>query len=378
MLVVVNGVELRFLEHLRKELIQAIQSFGEVVVFAGVPQCRTLYSDFLNSDVIDNGCYSGKPSTMLFIRWLQFVWSRPRCLVGKKVDRVLSFGIFPSLIFLPYALSMSRSLRICALTGIGQTERLPTLVQKVIFGILGFGYSKLVVQNRVDLNYLRHLMPSLHDRLVLIPGSGVSANRIRESYSDKIGGSTSDSVVVAFLGRLVISKGVLDFLQMAQNFLLLYPQHKHVIFRLCGVEYQRNDMLTISELRCRLSERDKQQIEICDASFSGLDIIADCDIFVCCSYREGLSVSCMEAMSLSKPIVGYNVAGVSDLVTGDNGFLVEKGDSKSLGERVAALVELPEEKRGLMGHFSYEHFVKSGLDSTSVINRYLESLALVS
>ena len=48
-----------------------------------------------------------------------------------------------------------------------------------------------------------------------------------------------------------------------------------------------------------------------------------CDIFVLFSNYEGLPMTILEAMAQSKPIIASNVGGVSELVTKDNGFLIQ-------------------------------------------------------
>jgi len=67
------------------------------------------------------------------------------------------------------------------------------------------------------------------------------------------------------------------------------------------------------------------------------------DVYVTASSREGLPVSVMEAMTMEKPVVAYNIRGVRDLVEeGVNGFLVPFGDIKELADKIIYLMEHPE------------------------------------
>lgn len=64
--------------------------------------------------------------------------------------------------------------------------------------------------------------------------------------------------------------------------------------------------------------------------------------FVLTSIREGLPRSVMEAMSMERTIVAYNIRGVRDLVEdGVNGFLVPFGDVKALSEKIKYLLKHP-------------------------------------
>lgn len=58
-----------------------------------------------------------------------------------------------------------------------------------------------------------------------------------------------------------------------------------------------------------------------------MDLLSIADVFCLTSYREGLPICMLEAMSCSLPVVGTNVPGIRDVVMhGANGFLVELDD----------------------------------------------------
>jgi glycosyltransferase involved in cell wall biosynthesis len=65
-----------------------------------------------------------------------------------------------------------------------------------------------------------------------------------------------------------------------------------------------------------------------------------CHIFVLSSDYEGLPLSILEAMSAGLPVVATDVGGVKEaVVDGSTGFLVKRGDSKALGEKITALID---------------------------------------
>lgn len=61
------------------------------------------------------------------------------------------------------------------------------------------------------------------------------------------------------------------------------------------------------------------------------------DLFVNCSYSEGLPVSMMEAISFGIPILSFDVGGISEIVTAETGYLVN--DSQDVERFGTALKE---------------------------------------
>jgi len=73
------------------------------------------------------------------------------------------------------------------------------------------------------------------------------------------------------------------------------------------------------------------------------------DAFVLTSGNEGTPVTTIEALASGCPVVATRVGGVPDVVRdGEDGFLVEAGDTKGLAERLAQLAADPD-LRGRMG-----------------------------
>jgi glycosyltransferase involved in cell wall biosynthesis len=75
-------------------------------------------------------------------------------------------------------------------------------------------------------------------------------------------------------------------------------------------------------------------------------IYADLDVVALSSHNEGTPVTLIEAAAAGRPGVATRVGGVPELIEdGVNGFLVEKGDWQALADRMAWLLEHPEEAR---------------------------------
>lgn len=66
------------------------------------------------------------------------------------------------------------------------------------------------------------------------------------------------------------------------------------------------------------------------------------DVYVCSSLSEGHSLSILEAMACSKPIVATNVGGNPELIVNDqNGLLVDSGEPSALTTAISKLLDEP-------------------------------------
>jgi glycosyltransferase involved in cell wall biosynthesis len=91
------------------------------------------------------------------------------------------------------------------------------------------------------------------------------------------------------------------------------------------------------------------------------NMYAKSDVVVLPSKTEGLPRVLLEAQAMKKPVVAYNVGGVSHaFINGETGFLVSPGDSRDFAEKLKVLL-LDEAKRKVMGENARKHAEKFGL-----------------
>lgn len=91
------------------------------------------------------------------------------------------------------------------------------------------------------------------------------------------------------------------------------------------------------QLAAELGVADRIQFD--DFSDDADECYRDADVFVLCSYSEGLSVAILEAMRAGLPVVATKVGGVEEQVVDDaSGYLVAPDDHVALAERIARLV----------------------------------------
>ncbi|ETD26968.1 glycosyltransferase [Helicobacter canis] len=92
------------------------------------------------------------------------------------------------------------------------------------------------------------------------------------------------------------------------------------------------------------------------------------------SYREGVSVSLLEALSMGRPIITSNASGCKHLIkTFDNGypngFLCQVRDAKSLANAMQEFIALDSTARELMGQNARE-FARKSYDIQRIIAHY--------
>ena len=70
------------------------------------------------------------------------------------------------------------------------------------------------------------------------------------------------------------------------------------------------------------------------------EILRSADVYVSTSFSDGTSASLMEAIGCGLPVVATNIPGNQEWITqGENGFLVPPGDSQSLADSVARILD---------------------------------------
>jgi len=78
----------------------------------------------------------------------------------------------------------------------------------------------------------------------------------------------------------------------------------------------------------------------------------EADIYLLPSYKEGLPISILEAMSYSLPIISTNVGGIPEVVSSKNGFLISPGSKVELWNAINYFIGLNPEQRNKLGQNS--------------------------
>lgn len=143
----------------------------------------------------------------------------------------------------------------------------------------------------------------------------------------------SDKFTLLFVGFLIESKGIKDLLKLA--LLLKTSNVSDVKFIIAGKGELENYILQFIE------KEQLQNIVEYIGWINGKDkdlLYLKADVFVLPSYKEGMPISVLEAMSYGLPILSTNIAGLPDIIKNNiNGFLFSPGDIKTLYDKIIFL-----------------------------------------
>ncbi|AGB81816.1 glycosyltransferase [Serratia sp. FGI94] len=179
-----------------------------------------------------------------------------------------------------------------------------------------------------------------------------------------------DPVSFIFIARLLVEKGVYEYVTAAKKVKQRYPDVQ--FYMLGAVDTHNPGSLTEQHLAQLIKD------DVINYPGHVNDVpswIAKASVFVLPSYREGLPRSTQEAMAMGRAVLSSDVPGCRQtVVQGVNGFLVERWSSDALVEKMISFIENPQ-KIIEMGQASYQ-IAQSNFDAEKVNSRLLEILDL--
>ncbi|QEG42966.1 glycosyltransferase family 4 protein [Roseimaritima ulvae] len=171
----------------------------------------------------------------------------------------------------------------------------------------------------------------------------LAANQQRAAMRQQLG-FTPDDVVIGKIARLYHLKGHADLIRAAAAVVAASPRVK---FLLIGDGILRASLEQQIE-RAGLGDRFVFTGLVPPREIPGL--LGAMDLLVHTSYREGLARALPQALIAGKPVVSYDVDGAREVVIDDEtGYLVQPGDTATLGERLSQLAADAELRQRLGG-----------------------------
>jgi glycosyltransferase involved in cell wall biosynthesis len=209
------------------------------------------------------------------------------------------------------------------------------------------------VQNRDDRAMIEHLGVD-GARIALIPGSGVDIDRLIPK-PDPPG-----PVIVAFVGRLVESKGVRTLLAAHAR---LGQRGRQIQLVLAGTPDPANPMsIPTQDIEAWSRRPDVTHLGFVEDIGA---LWASAHIAVLPSHREGLPLSLLEAAACGRPLVATDVPGCRDIARpGVNAILVPPDDAEALADAIDRLAVDPELRQKL-GRAS-RHLVEQNFSSRRI------------
>lgn len=221
---------------------------------------------------------------------------------------------------------------------------------------------RTIVQNSDDMNLLLERGIIRKNEIEYIKGSGVDLGRFR--YRELSPVLPDGRLRVIFSGRLLKSKGALDFIRAAE---LLRPEwESKAEFLICGGVHHNADSLTEEDMQ-RLC--DNRYIVWTGHCRNMPELLSSARLIAFPSYyREGIPLALLEASAVGLPIITCDSVGCRDTVD-SNGYLVPPREPEILAKRIAELLSDPELCRR-MGSRSRE-LAERDYDLRNVVSRHL-------
>lgn len=149
-----------------------------------------------------------------------------------------------------------------------------------------------------------------------------------------------------FLGLIGFNKGIYDLLDVIDTHQEEF--RGDLILKVGG----NGEVEKLQELIAKKGISDIVNYEGWVSGDKKADLLNGADVYVLPSYKEGLPISILEAMSYSLPVISTRVGGIPEIIiNGKNGFLINPGDKEALYESIIKLKN-SEELRIKMGELS--------------------------
>lgn len=225
----------------------------------------------------------------------------------------------------------------------------------------GFSAKQKLIR-QVQLLLYRLALPRTTHMLFLNPDDPkdlLEEYKIRVKNVDILGGigvdldkftvkqANNSAMTFLFIGRLIAVKGMHEFFSAIK---IVKQTHTDARFIVLGEFDNENPESLKKEALDELIEQGL--IEYPGYVSNVHDWVANSDVFVLPSYREGVPASTQEAMASGKAIITTDAAGCRCTITdGVNGFMIPPGDAEILAEKMIWMIENPErvKEMGLEG-----------------------------
>lgn len=212
--------------------------------------------------------------------------------------------------------------------------------------------TKVLVQSSEDLTVLpaKHICRAA--KMVYV-GNGIALDRFPPQSPPKAGGP-----VVLMVSRLVKEKGCYDFFEVARS---LRPWARFI--HVGPSEHDQRDAIGFDEQE----EARRTGVEFAGEVDDVGSYLAGADIVLLPSYREGIPRVAMEAAAVGRPVVGYDIRGMREVISEGFGLLAPLGDISELIGITRRLLD-DSEYRAVAGE-RCKRWVRSAFSEADVIDR---------
>lgn len=262
----------------------------------------------------------------------------------ERPDVVHCFTIKPAIYGTLAAWLCGVPVRVVTVTGLGHAftsagKWLARLVRGLYRAALAHAH-RVYFQNSEDQELFARAGLVSRAKARLVAGSGIDVQKFAPVPLPSERGVPPRFLMIS---RLIREKGVVEFAQAAALVRRRYPQ---VEFALLGGKDPRNPTA--------LTDAELSEVQLAGVRWLGetqdvREYIAQADVVVLPSYREGLPRSLLEAGAMARPVVATDTVGCRDVVVdGTTGYLVPVMDAVALADAMFRLIE-NREQAAMMG-----------------------------
>jgi glycosyltransferase involved in cell wall biosynthesis len=323
-----------YLYNFRLSLAQAIRAAGQDVLLVSPPGP---YGEKLKALGFDWRPISMIRRSLNPLAELELLLALTRLFRRERPDLVHGFTI-KCVVYGSFAARLAGiKAQVSAVAGLGYvfignepgTRLLRQAVRALLSLALGSRGNRLIVQNDTDRRQFLNEGLAPASRIRLIPGSGVDCDRFRPRASPRRAGPLR----VLLSSRLLWDKGIDEFVKAAEQ---LSGEGRDIDFVVAGAPDPGNPASISPDIIENWTKRGV--IRWAGHVEDMPSLLADADVIVLPSYREGLSKSLIEAAACGKALITTDVPGCRDVVRHEeSGLLVPPRTSAPLAAAIARL-----------------------------------------
>jgi len=298
------------------------------------------YSHRFTKEGIEYIAYNIERASLNPLSALRTIRSISRVLRSIRPDILHTFTVKPNIFGLIAGTLAGVNVRIASVTGLGsffiETGLKAALVRFMItsFYRLLFPFATAVIfQNSDDKELFIKKRLVTTKKCRLIKGSGIDTDLWKRQRP-----LPERPEVILFIGRLLIHKGIREYIRAAEHLKILYPNLRFLV----AGDYDRGNPYNLPEEEM-IRAVEKGWVEPLGWREDIRELLDGADLFILPSYREGLPRTALEAASMGLPVITTDTVGCKEAVDeGETGFLVELGGADGIIEAVVLLLEHPE------------------------------------
>ncbi len=200
-----------------------------------------------------------------------------------------------------------------------------------------------------------------HNGYIRVIQNGIPAQPLPDASPEEVRaqyGLPQRTKIVGIFSRLTRSKQHNIFLEVAKNVLETYP---HTRFLIVGDGPERE---RIQQYAFELGILDN--VYMLGFQKNVLPLYLVCDLVLLTSVEEGMPNNVLEAMMMERPVIAFDVGGVSELIISEkNGILIPPNDIFLMSKRTRELLGTPGRRKAIgraarefvLQHYSLEKMI---------------------